>query len=279
MAKTDPEAVARFLEADTCPEINGKPAVWLAISNPELAMASTVTTMGGKDRGSDEFINLELVARVVAGQDTRLAIRLINSSGMSENGLVAAICGAVEGFDFEKLSPAEFSGLLASFPEESLRETPRVARATCFYRFFKPEEVLAAFPLDGEPWQRTGAIAYLESAATNGNVEVRKFLESPQSNPLTEEERNNLLNRLGASSRIRKIRNILSVTERNPPHPSHPTPPSCPPHPPVRAANFSVPLSPPPRLAVWFPPPSAKRPPNRRPPPRRHLLIARSNSV
>jgi hypothetical protein len=56
--------------------------------------------------------------------------------------------------------------------------------------------VLPFFPLDGAPWQRAGAIAYLEAAAfkgMNGDVYVSEFLESPRAALLTDEERGRLL--------------------------------------------------------------------------------------
>lgn len=189
-----PEVLAAYVErADGLKIIS--PSLFLAKSSPELAFSTIERLLSntGSKAGSGTALALTTTVTTIAQGDPKLAIQLINGSTLRDKKLMQeVIVGFAGGVNVENYNPSQLAALLAGFSSEMLDSYPEVAQVTHHFYNSPPSEVLPSFPLDGEPWQRAGAITYLEAAAfkgMNGDMYVTEFLESPEAGLLTDEER------------------------------------------------------------------------------------------
>ena len=195
MSVRSPGLLAAYVERADADRVF-KALVYLAQSSPELAFSVIQDRVSAQNQESLLVLYFKETAEVIAEEDPELAIRLINDSPVVDHGVMDKVMyGFAMGVNPEKLSPSEAAALLSRFSPERLAAHPEVAWIARFYSNSPPAAVLPFFPLDGAPWQRAGAIAYLEAAAfkgMNGDVYVSEFLESPQAALLTDQERGRL---------------------------------------------------------------------------------------
>ncbi len=198
MAREKPAVLKGFLvEGEGC-EI-ALPAFFLAEQHPEIAFATLegILMERKSERHSSETIAMQVACEAIVKANPELAIQLINASPLQNIiAIEGAISGFLSGFDPQNYTPADAAALISKFSSEKLSAFPNVGGITFRYYNSPPNEVLGVFPLDGQPWQRYGAITYLEATANkgaDGDIFVTDFLNSPQANTLTEQEKARLL--------------------------------------------------------------------------------------
>jgi len=198
MAREKPMVLKAFIEEGESGEIS-PPALYLAEQHPEVAFSTLEGVIRERKSGrwSSETIAMQVACEAIVRSNPELAIRLINDSLLQNTDAIqGAISGFLSGFDIQKYTPADAADLISKFSSQKLSAYPNVGGITYRYDNFPPNEVLAVFPLDGHPWQRYGAITYLEATAykgAEGDMYVTEFLNSPQASVLTEQEKARLL--------------------------------------------------------------------------------------
>ena len=198
LAREKPMVLKTFIEEGRSDEI-GRPALFLAEQHPEVAFSTLEEIIKKRESGrwSAETLAMQIVCAEIVRANPELAIRLINDSSLQNaDAMQGAITGFLSGFNIQNHTPADVADLISKFSSEKLCAYPNLGGITCRYDNCPPNEVLAAFPLDGQPWQRYGAITYLEAAAykgANGDTYVTEFLNSPQASALTDQEKARLL--------------------------------------------------------------------------------------
>ncbi len=127
-----------------------------------------------------------------AEHDPHHAVRLFNSTEFKTTEQEGMALLGTFGFSSEIATPDKVREIVTGIPDDTLNAHPMMVKTLGGFFSQRPtEEVLARFPLDGQPWERTVAIRYLERRAFleyTGDVDIEKILASDQARFLSEQE-------------------------------------------------------------------------------------------
>lgn len=195
-SQKNPDIVASYIDS-TPGNQSALAALALARHQPELAF--TCSLRASANHAHEEYGGQIPLARAVgqiASADAELACKLINATDISDPAVVRAMMEGFAEFDREKYyQPSDVAELIGKLKRAYLNAYPIPAELTRMYcgTSMEPEVVLASFPIDGDEWQRQGAIAYINGCAKRGEIEfVSGFLQSSRGGMLTAEERQNV---------------------------------------------------------------------------------------
>jgi hypothetical protein len=195
MARISPVALVHgFHETDNA-SIASTLAQALGTFEPELAI-DMIT-------GFDQFDSYSRVNWIgvalesTAKADTERAIRVLESLKLNEDAMEYVVQALVSGQDAETIGNQggvkRIKEIVNAFSPATLAANPEaIARFAAYVAFQPMDAVLEVFPIDGEPWQRMGAMTYLKAfapAGTPGSEKVGQFLDSDQAVHLTPVER------------------------------------------------------------------------------------------
>jgi hypothetical protein len=195
MARTNPVALVHgFQETDNA-SIASTLAQALGTFEPELAI-DMITGLDQFDSYSRDYW-IGVAVGSAAKADTERAIRVLESLKLNEDAMEYVVQALVSGQDAETIGNQggvkRINEIVNAFSPAALAANPEaIARFAAYVAFQPMDAVLEVFPIDGEPWQRMGAMTYLKAFApvgTPGSEKVGQFLDSDQAVHLTPVER------------------------------------------------------------------------------------------
>jgi hypothetical protein len=194
-ARVDPVGLARDFKNTTSISLSDQLADGLGAYAPELAV-ETIQEMPNFDEDSKHFL-LKSALFSAAGKDMEKAIHVFESIEGSLIEKESLAISVVSGVDAEMIGNQggvqRVKEIVGTFSADSLAAYPAAISSLAKHVAFRPlDEVLEVFPIDGEPWQRMGAMTYLKAFApvgTPGSEKIGQFLDSDQAVHLTPVER------------------------------------------------------------------------------------------